>query len=28
VPEWNRYYLGVPHHAGKDAEVRVYEVQP
>ena len=27
VPEWNRYYLGVPHHAGKDAEVRVYEVQ-
>lgn len=28
VPEWNRYYLGVPHHEGKDAEVRVYEVQP
>jgi hypothetical protein len=28
VPEWNRYYLGVPHHAGKGAEVRVYEVQP
>ena len=28
VPEWNRYYLAVPHHAGKDAEVRVYEVQP
>jgi DNA-binding beta-propeller fold protein YncE len=28
VPEWNRYYLAVPHHAGKDAEVRVYEIQP
>ena len=28
VPEWNRYDLGVPHHAGKEAEVRVYEVQP
>ena len=28
VPEWNRYYLGVPHHAGKEAVVRVYEVQP
>jgi YVTN family beta-propeller protein len=28
VPEWNRYYLAVPHHAGKEAEVRVYEVQP
>ncbi len=28
VPELNRYYLGVPHHEGKDAEVRVYEVQP
>src|SRR6202048_3336609 len=28
VPDWNRYYVAVPHHAGKDAEVRVYEVQP
>lgn len=28
VPELNRYYLGVPHHENKDAEVRVYEVQP
>jgi DNA-binding beta-propeller fold protein YncE len=28
VPEWNRYYLGVPHHEGKDAEVRVYDIQP
>jgi YVTN family beta-propeller protein len=28
VPEWDRYYLAVPHHAGKDAEVRVYEIQP
>jgi DNA-binding beta-propeller fold protein YncE len=28
VPELNRYYLAVPHHAGKDAEVRVYEIQP
>ena len=28
VPEWNRYYLAVPHHEGKDAEVRVYDVQP
>jgi hypothetical protein len=28
VPEFNRYYLAVPHHAGKDAEVRVYEIQP
>jgi DNA-binding beta-propeller fold protein YncE len=27
VPELNRYYLAVPHHAAKDAEVRVYEVQ-
>jgi DNA-binding beta-propeller fold protein YncE len=27
VPEWNRYYLAVPHHEGKDAEVRVYDVQ-
>jgi DNA-binding beta-propeller fold protein YncE len=28
VPEWNRYYLAVPHHEGKDAEVRVYDIQP
>ena len=28
VTEWNRYYLAVPRHAGKEAEVRVYEVQP
>ena len=28
VPELNRYYLAVPHHEGKDAEVRVFEVQP
>jgi DNA-binding beta-propeller fold protein YncE len=28
VPEFNRYYLAVPHHEKKDAEVRVYEVQP
>ncbi len=28
VPELNRYYLGVPHHENKEAEVRVYEVQP
>ena len=28
VPEWSRYYLAVPHHEGKDAEVRVYDVQP
>ncbi len=27
VPELNRYYLAVPHHAGKEAEVRVYEIQ-
>ena len=27
VPDLNRYYLAVPHHAGKDAEVRVYEIQ-
>jgi hypothetical protein len=24
----NRYYLAVPHHEGKEAEVRVYDVQP
>ncbi len=28
IPELNRYYLAVPHHEDKDAEVRVYEVQP
>jgi YVTN family beta-propeller protein len=28
VPELNRYYLAVPHHGGKEAEVRVYDVQP
>jgi DNA-binding beta-propeller fold protein YncE len=28
VPELNRYYLAVPHHEDKQAEVRVYEVQP
>jgi DNA-binding beta-propeller fold protein YncE len=28
VPELHRYYLAVPHHAGHDAEVRVYEVRP
>jgi hypothetical protein len=28
VPELNRFYLAVPHHEGKEAEVRVYEVQP
>ena len=28
VPELNRYYLAVPHHAGKEAEVRVYDIQP
>ncbi|HEX2663429.1 MAG TPA: hypothetical protein VHM93_11410 [Candidatus Acidoferrum sp.] len=28
VPELNRYYLAVPHHEGKDAEVRVYDLQP
>jgi hypothetical protein len=28
VPELNRYYLAVPHHEKKDAEVRVYEVRP
>jgi len=27
VPEWNRYYLAVPSHAGKEAEVRVYDIQ-
>jgi YVTN family beta-propeller protein len=28
VPELNRYYLAVPHHGDKQAEVRVYEIQP
>jgi DNA-binding beta-propeller fold protein YncE len=28
VPELNRYYLAVPHHEKKDAEVRVYDIQP
>ena len=28
VPELNRYYLAVPHHGDKEAEVRVYEIQP
>jgi hypothetical protein len=28
VPELNRFYLGVPHHAGKSAELRIYDVQP
>src|SRR5713101_677707 len=28
VPELNRYYLAVPHHENRDAEVRVYEIQP
>jgi DNA-binding beta-propeller fold protein YncE len=28
VPEWNRYYLAVPHHVGKEGEVRVYDIQP
>src|SRR6266568_421793 len=27
VPELNRYNLAVPHHEGKDAEVRVYDIQ-
>src|SRR6266851_4138820 len=28
VPELNRYYLGVPHHEGQTAELRVYNVLP
>jgi DNA-binding beta-propeller fold protein YncE len=28
VPGLNRYYLAVPHHENKDAEVRVYDIQP
>lgn len=27
VPEFNRYYLAVPHHEKQEAEVRVYELQ-
>jgi type III restriction enzyme len=28
VPKLNRYYLAVPHHGDKEAEVRVFEVAP
>jgi hypothetical protein len=28
VPELNRYFLAVPHHANHEAEVRVYQAQP
>lgn len=28
VPELNRYYLGVPHHLNKTAELRIYELEP
>jgi DNA-binding beta-propeller fold protein YncE len=28
VPELNRYYLGVPHHETKNAELRIYDVTP
>ncbi len=28
VPELNRYYLGVPHHETKSAELRIYQVEP
>jgi hypothetical protein len=28
VPELGRYFLAVPHHGDKEAEVRVYEVVP
>jgi DNA-binding beta-propeller fold protein YncE len=28
VPDLNRFYLGVPHHGAKSAELRIYEVQP
>jgi DNA-binding beta-propeller fold protein YncE len=28
VPELKRYYLAVPHHGAKEAEVRVYKVLP
>jgi DNA-binding beta-propeller fold protein YncE len=27
IPDLNRYYVAVPHHENKDAEVRVYEVR-
>jgi DNA-binding beta-propeller fold protein YncE len=27
VPQWNRYYLAVPRHANRKAEVRVFEVR-
>lgn len=28
VPQLNRYYLGVPHHNGQTAELRIYAVTP
>jgi hypothetical protein len=28
VPELDRYYLAVPRHGNKEAEVRVYSVSP
>jgi len=28
VPQLNRYYLGVPHHEGKSAELRIFAVMP
>ncbi len=28
VPQLNRYYLGVPHHNGKTAELRIYSAAP
>ena len=28
IPELNRYYLAVPHHASRTAELRVYKVLP
>jgi DNA-binding beta-propeller fold protein YncE len=28
VPQLNRYYLGVPHHNGQTAELRIYSVVP
>jgi hypothetical protein len=28
VPQLNRYYLAVPRHEGKPAEVRIFEVKP
>jgi DNA-binding beta-propeller fold protein YncE len=27
VPEWNRYFLAVPHHKTQEAEVRIYDVE-